>query len=699
MLHLAGETPQGPEQMNTPAGPESSDGAQGRRNTFIECTSTMLRFLQATQKNGVPPKTVKAWISATTNRAEQWQQRDDSLATEQKTIVQKALQAVGNVGEKKPPVEPPPPQPEPPPAPDAKPKPKPKPKPVPDSAPAPEQREAPETVFAQQYRTLHRATTEAKQKLAGATKRGDVISNLQAIIGALNAEQTHLQSATEKQDIDLASVELPRVKREIADYTKAIEQQKGERDQDVNRLLQEDLNTAYQHINGSLNIRLAGARANAESAQREIDAFNVVERRIARMSGVLAGMEETVERNKGLITRYESLQAALNAANANPDLSVRRTQFERINAALVGTRIDFRDANAALARGSDRLMGYDVTTPTPERAPFANGIEVYAMVDEHTVERGWRITAVNGETLTLSKNGATMDRPVAQVWHIGEIEGGRTFNSNIPRNVVAEMLNRQYTMLSRYSRLNDADYHRLFDGPLQQQNVGNCYLIASLEALRSMPPPRAEIILRTGVRISERGNGYDVRIPLANADGEWISVSREELGVIKGLNPVQAAEGYQAIEAAYCIKKFGRPLNRRSMTGGLGDEALHVLLSSGVRRNTLESPDVRKPFSSNAEKRAEVEAWLNGFSRERFIATVNTPRRGSDTHTFTIGGNTFHYTHAYALLNVNTEGRTVTVANPHDTSRPITITYDQFMNTFSDLSFVTLDYRRMFNTA
>lgn len=88
---------------------------------------------------------------------------------------------------------------------------------------------------------------------------------------------------------------------------------------------------------------------------------------------------------------------------------------------------------------------------------------------------------------------------------------------------------------------------------------------------------------------------------------------------------------------------------------------------------------------------------LNNFSHEKHFATVGTPVRDNDRRTFPVkdvNGKTvnFNYTHAYSVESVNAAAKTVTVVNPHDTSKPITLSYAEFLTTFASIDFVSINY-------
>ena len=123
-----------------------------------------------------------------------------------------------------------------------------------------------------------------------------------------------------------------------------------------------------------------------------------------------------------------------------------------------------------------------------------------------------------------------------------------------------------------------------------------------------------------------------------------------------------------------------------------------VMFGRGVGAELILSRDENRPLSSDPPSRQAAENWLNAFARNpsRNIATAGTPYGDEDK--FSVGGTDFYHGHAYALLKVDAQSKTVVVSNPYDTSTSITLTYDQFMDTFRGISSAAINPRRMFAT-
>lgn len=499
---------------------------------------------------------------------------------------------------------------------------------------------------------------------------------------------------------DPHGIEGPRIeqetKRVLADLAR---ERKTLADIDAERVKQrrDELAAEQERLEMSLLTRIRGMRQNVELTQKRMNSFNFIERALSSQNMRMLAL--TIEEDQRSIQNFTAIYQRLQVAPQD-NLEVWEKEINEVRRLLGMARLDYRDVNAVPLRERDFEQQHLATV----RPAFTVDEEVYALVDEHTLERGWRVQSVEGTTVNVSKNGQTLSLPTSQVWHTGEIEGGRAFNLAVPRHALAEMLNRRSRLLERYARLSAEDYHRMFDGPLQQQNVGNCYLIASFAALQASP--HCESVLRTSVRV--HGDGWQVRIPLGDAEGQWVTVTRAEMGSMmierdaqgrEELRPVVAAEGWVVLEAAYTKHRFGS-VDRRASEGGHADLALQHMFSARQLNTRLIFADGREnSFNDVPSQQSNAEAWLDSFQNQREIGTVSTPHRSEgDRGTFEVDGQRFFYSHAYAVLRVDRQARTVIVANPHNTGNQIHLTYNQFMRAFRTIKSVEINYNRMFRT-
>jgi hypothetical protein len=174
--------------------------------------------------------------------------------------------------------------------------------------------------------------------------------------------------------------------------------------------------------------------------------------------------------------------------------------------------------------------------------------------------------------------------------------------------------------------------------------------------------------------------------------------------MVNRYNALRGPIGYQVLEAAYTEYVHGRDkhgqINRKASEGGLGGRAIQKLLGSGASAGQIESgTTLSNSFvEGSAHNQKAVIDFLNKFSPDTHIATVNTPRRGNDRNKFTIkdvDGNDvkMHFTHAYSIESVDKAAKTVNIVNPHDTSVIITIPYATFLDTFSDIDYAEVNLR------
>lgn len=294
-------------------------------------------------------------------------------------------------------------------------------------------------------------------------------------------------------------------------------------------------------------------------------------------------------------------------------------------------------------------------------------------------------------------------------------------------NPEAKLLQRKFEYLNTPGRLplSQDTFHEFFspNADFAQANVGNCYLVAALHSLRLSP--HFEVLVRSAVTPvieslpdpANRGKktnfivGFDVRIPLGDPKGKIVRVHMEDIQEDSGQQTVahlylglRGPLGFRVLEAAYTLVQHGRDdrgqINRKASAGGFGGQALEVLVGKdGVRTKDTYVPGQKVSFSENGDAAmcSKVIDALNNFSHEKHFATVGTPVRDNDRRTFPVkdvNGKTvnFNYTHAYSVESVNAAAKTVTVVNPHDTSKPITLSYAEFLTTFASIDFVSINY-------
>ncbi|MFA7685938.1 MAG: hypothetical protein WCX95_04020, partial [Candidatus Gracilibacteria bacterium] len=291
----------------------------------------------------------------------------------------------------------------------------------------------------------------------------------------------------------------------------------------------------------------------------------------------------------------------------------------------------------------------------------------------------------------------------------------------------------QQKILQERSTLSEQEFQASFKdkkASLRQGNVGDCYLVAGLNSLRRSP--FFETIVRLSVKPTTQGgqSGWEVKIPLGDVNGETVFVAKSELGSHpnpnvgkpdrhgkiddrKVLTSMSGPEGLQILEAAFVKSKTGI-LNRALVEGGFGHQALqHLIGAKSFEKERVSASDqspehlrenrtslgygLSSPFKTGSEfARQKAREFLDKFDNTNDIATVNTPphEKGHNA-AFKIGGQEFYFSHAYSLIAVNKGAGTVTVVNPHNTNVKIELTYDQFMETFAQVSSVRVNFRKL----
>jgi hypothetical protein len=267
---------------------------------------------------------------------------------------------------------------------------------------------------------------------------------------------------------------------------------------------------------------------------------------------------------------------------------------------------------------------------------------------------------------------------------------------------------------------------------MKQQNVGDCYAVAAIHAFSRSP--HFEMIIRSSLKRLPNGS-WEVKVPLLNATyAETITISPEEIssqknpgflkrhGGIKddllpdfrrNLDPMKASEGFQVLEAAFIKAKFGK-VNRLSAEGGWGDD---VLLKLGgeenfgrYRLNSAAYDESKKKWefpgleSLKGEEALFLDHILDVYDPDVFIVTVSTKHLDTSKlsnkilnaldlsiYQESFAGKVFVAGHAYSLTGVDKINKTVTLANPWNTKKPIKLTIKEFKKVFSAINAVRID--------
>jgi hypothetical protein len=262
--------------------------------------------------------------------------------------------------------------------------------------------------------------------------------------------------------------------------------------------------------------------------------------------------------------------------------------------------------------------------------------------------------------------------------------------------------------IEKHATLSANDFHRLFDGLLSQANVGNCYLISAFNALRTNPV-LFETLMRTSITILPDGS-FRVKLPLGATIAQVITIHpweiseqwnksflRQRANGRRDWRPIlwgpEGGDGFKILEAAFCKMQYGK-VDRSLIEGGSGNDVLHKLMGNLVGKKTLGGSS--RPLQDNGAE--EAMRFLNDFDPDRDLATVGTRITGSgdDGETVVVNGRTFALNHSYSIKQVDKTAKTVTVLNPWNDNEPITLTYDEFLEVFTKIESVEIDYSRVF---
>jgi hypothetical protein len=265
----------------------------------------------------------------------------------------------------------------------------------------------------------------------------------------------------------------------------------------------------------------------------------------------------------------------------------------------------------------------------------------------------------------------------------------------------------------------------------KQQNVGDCGGLAALHALSCCD--WFEFFVRySSCRKSEKS--WKFEMPLMNKNGRTVEISKRDIssqwnasflnrGPLSGIDmrprigPIRALEGVQALEAAFIIsnnKEYTKiikgPISdteRRMVEGIAGDDVLmlfggELFEKCGVEANFKTTSEAAKNITRNnrlslldEENMAHLNHYLENWDFGMYIATA-TPYVWADKKIMIKGTNKFFWPkHHYSISSVDAKKKTVTLGNPHDTSKPIEITFDQFKQCFTGLRAVKINSTKL----
>lgn len=297
---------------------------------------------------------------------------------------------------------------------------------------------------------------------------------------------------------------------------------------------------------------------------------------------------------------------------------------------------------------------------------------------------------------TINKTGAKPQAVPSTPTQAPETRLAR--NPEVPEHIMQEMQQRKQELESKFTTLSDEQYQTMFGGEIfQHPSSAICYALAAINSIKHSLHCKTLII--TSVKKTE--NGYVVMMPLGDRtkNVKPVTLTKQEVHSVQTvqingqpfqIHPASGGLGWVVLEAAI-IKYMHGSVDRAKSSFGMGHKALQCFLGPAVKEDALVR-DWKHPFASKPQQRMEAEAWLNRFSPQSTIATVNTCTI-PQTPTALQG---FHPNHAYSLLRTDPARREVVIADPMNTSVEITVDYDRFLRAFGSISAVRIDFSKLY---
>jgi hypothetical protein len=259
-----------------------------------------------------------------------------------------------------------------------------------------------------------------------------------------------------------------------------------------------------------------------------------------------------------------------------------------------------------------------------------------------------------------------------------------------------------------------------YKAPFKQRNIGNCYLLAAYDALQHHPMGPELLnrikIVETPGSLLKPGKAYTVIFP----SGKRAEFTEDEIGVEKvGKKPLDGPKAMQFMELAY--SKATRSERNRKRDNPFADEGRGhspIIMESGVAKDALvdmfggeealvTSEDIEHavkntdPLAKNPEGRVKLITFLRDIEKDtqhHYILAGSTAAKSDTEDTITLtrreGGMTVHESfprgHAFSIRAFDLDKSTITVANPHDTSKQETLKINDFCKVFWRVSGVKL---------
>jgi|GEM_PF-5144949 len=256
----------------------------------------------------------------------------------------------------------------------------------------------------------------------------------------------------------------------------------------------------------------------------------------------------------------------------------------------------------------------------------------------------------------------------------------------------------------------------------QSSNVGDCYLIASLQALINKADDKLSLEdFFSSIIRKQKDGSFKVIFPGQNEFPIIVTKEEAEFGqvvprensreiIYEHAKPIDADTGFKIIERAYGrlrrqLAIFGLlskiPKSKMEDTlvlinGGFGNDALHDL--TGWKSVFIKKPYKMRRFLDKFAKNPDKYLMTAGTVPERYAPTIFHVIRtnNGDKIVFMDEAREIMTGHAYSLKSVNPEKKEVFLTDPNVPSKEIKVSYKNFLRYFSDIAGVKVPKKSAF---
>ncbi len=415
---------------------------------------------------------------------------------------------------------------------------------------------------------------------------------------------------------------------------------------------------------------------------------------------------------------------ATSSAKARPDLKT-TAAVAAGGAAVTGVGIAAAGGAYYLYADNDDEQKNNLVT-----GRLSTGAPVYIVNEKNQVEKGWEIVTTDAATNEVVVGRFNTDTHAYEtrslharnVATVTEFENKTPIEASVGLSDVFITAQTERHKDLKACQLSETEYDELFPtNRIQQANVGDCYLLAAFDALDNSAD--FELLMRKSIDIIVDDDGtkhYMVSFPLGEpAAGAPIEVTdldlapqalteeerkqadTGEIDARQFLTTVDAAKGYQILEAAYIKLVTGGQNSRKKIEGGFSGKALTQMF--GDHAEELKSTPAKDngAFSKSQEATNSVTKILLEFQKGRDVLAVHSLHRRKNEagkyiepleYAAIDSPNTrLYHGHAYAVADVElsadkTKVLSVELVNPWDTGERFTLPYEKFLKNFEYLS-------------